>query len=190
MIDKIESIINKFKTNQVDDINTIKSDFLSINTSKYHLNNGHEITRDLVVKPLKDAAMVIPRTINNSFLMVIQPRIATKKGVAIEFPAGYIEENEDSLHGIERELEEETGYVSNQLEILRQYYTDIGTCSSTLTLCLATNCIKVKEQKLDADEYVEYIELTFDEILELVEKKYIVDGNTLFAIEIIKNMNK
>ena len=190
MIEKIDKVIEYFKTNEIENISTIKSDFLSINTSKYHLNNGETITRDLVVKPLKDAAMVIPKTIDNKYLMVIQPRVSTKKGVAIEFPAGYIEEGEDVIKGVERELEEETGYSSNQLEILREYYPDIGACCSMIYLCIAYECKKVREQHLDNSEYIEYIEVTLEELLELVEKKYIVDGNTLLAIEIIKNMNK
>jgi ADP-ribose pyrophosphatase len=180
--------IDKFKVNKIENINTISSDFLSINTSKYYLNNGEIITRDLVIKPLKDAAMVIPKTIDNKYLMVIQPRIATKNGVAIEFPAGYIEENENAIDGIKRELVEETGYESNHIEILREYYPDIGACSSMVTLAIADNCKKVADQHLDSDEFIEYIEVTFEEIEELLQNKYIVDGNTILAIEILRNM--
>ena len=189
MYEKIEKAIEQFKIIKVENINIVTSDFLSVNTSKYYLNNGEVITRDLVVKPLGDAAMVIPRTKDNRYVMVIQPRIATKRGITIEFPAGFIEDKEDVLTGMKRELEEETGYTSNQLEILREYYPDIGACSSMVTLAIAYNCEKVQEQKLDNDEFIEYIELTLNEIEELIDKKYIVDCNSLLAIEIIKNMN-
>ena len=183
----IKKIIQKYQYHNVENLKTIKPNFLTLNIKKYYLNNGQTIIRDTLIKPTMKAAMIIPETTNNTYLMVIQPRVATKHGVTIEFPAGLINDNEDIVTGIKRELLEETGYEAHNIVKLTEYYQDTATTSSTLTLLKANNCQKIKEQKLDKDEFITYIELTMEEIDELIKEKYIVDGNSLFGITLIKN---
>lgn len=65
---------------------------------------------------------------NNEILTVIEPRVFTKHTVAVSFPAGYIEKDEDVYHAALRELKEETGYVPSKLELLDSFYQDEG-CS-------------------------------------------------------------
>lgn len=182
--------IDLYKINKTEEISTTKGSFLKIVTRKYHLNNNETIIRDTLERPCNKAAMIIPKTINNKYLMVIQPRVCTKRGVTVEFPAGLIDNDEDVIAGIKRELIEETGYDCDNIQILREYYQDPGASDMMLSLTLANNCQKVTEQKLDDDEWISFIELTFDEILELVNNNYIVDGNTLFCIEILTCLEK
>ena len=39
------------------------------------------------------------------------------------------------------------------------------------------------EQSLDRDEYIEYVEAYFDEVLELLEEGTINDANSIIALE-------
>ena len=189
MIEEIEKLIKKYSHHKVEDLGTYKPGFLAINIKKYYLNNGATIIRDTLIKPTKRAAIIIPKTINNTYIMVVQPRVATKRGVTVEFPAGLIEDNENIIEGVKRELLEETGYTCSNVKMQTEYYQDTATTSSTLAILSADHCQKVQEQKLDNDEFITYIEVTLKDIEELINKNYIVDGNTMLAVALIKLKN-
>lgn len=161
-----------------------KAKFLQSEVYTCTLNNGKIITREKLIKGGREgsAAIIVPITIDNQILTVIEPRVFTREGVGIGFPAGYIEEGEEPEVAAKRELEEETGYVSDELIELDLFYQDEG-CSSALNhIFLALNCIKEKEQKLDKDEIIQYMLFTYDEILELEKLGYITGANTKLAI--------
>ena len=116
-------------------------------------------------------------------LLVVQPRVFSKLTVGIEFPAGYVEDDEDPSISAARELEEETGYKANKMILLAKYYQDEG-CSGAFNYCyLALDCKKVSDQHLDKDEYIRYFECTFEEALELYELGYICGVNSTVALE-------
>lgn len=187
MINKIKECEELYKIIKTDDLGTFKANFLSINTSKYYLNNNHTIIRDNLIKPCFKAAMIIPKISDDKYLMVIQPRVATLKGITVEFPAGLINDDETIIDGVKRELLEETGYSCEHPKLLIEYYQDTAVSPATISLVMADNCHKIKEQKLDEDEFVTYIEVSLDDIYTLIKEKYIVDGNTLLCYEFIKN---
>lgn len=175
-------LLNLIKNNQV-------SSFLKSEVYTCYLSNGRIITREKLIKGDKagSAVIIIPITLNNEILTVIEPRVFTKEGYGIGFPAGYIEDGEEALVSARRELEEETGYTSDNLIELDSFYQDEG-CSSALNhIFIALNCIKVKEQKLDEDEIIKYMLFTYDELLELERLGYIKGANTKLAITKIKN---
>ena len=67
-----------------------------INVEKYliELNNGEVITREKILKgnTSGNASIVLPVTVDGNVILVVQPRVFTKSGVGIEFPAGYVDE--------------------------------------------------------------------------------------------------
>lgn len=189
MNDKIIKCMEQYKTKEINKRYIVESDFLKIENSDYTLNNGIVLNRDLLIKPSSKAVMVIPKTIDNRYLVVVQPRVATELGVSIEFPAGLVDNDEDCINAVKRELKEETGYISDDIEIIREYYQDTASCSSTISICKAFNCVKVSEQNLDSDEFISFFELSMDELLKLVDLGLICDGNTLYGIEMLKQLN-
>ena len=167
----------------------IDSNFLHSEVYTCHLNNGRIITREKLIKGGKDgsAAIIVPVTTDNQILTVIEPRVFTKEGVQVSFPAGYIEEGELPVEAARRELEEETGYVSDELIEVDSFYQDEG-CSSALNhIFIANGVRKEKEQQLDQDEIIKYMLFTYDEILELERLGYIKGANTKLAITRIKD---
>jgi tetratricopeptide (TPR) repeat protein len=66
---------------------------------------------------------------------------------------------------------------------LDEFYQDEGCSGALNKIFVARNCKKKYAQKLDEDEIVEYITLTFEEIKELLNNKYIMGGHTKLAIE-------
>jgi ADP-ribose pyrophosphatase len=64
----------------------------------------------------------------------------------IELPAGLIgdhDEGEDTLTSAGRELEEETGYRADRLEIIGEFFSSPGMVSESFTLVRATGLNKV-----------------------------------------------
>lgn len=165
-----------------------------INVEKYmvELANGIVIPREKIVKNGKDgnAVIILPLTEDNNILLVVQPRVFTNATVCVELPAGYIEDGESPIIAGKRELEEETGYVPEQMELLASYYQDQGCSAAYNYSMLALNCKRVKTQSLDKDEFIRYFECSFEEAIELVDCGYITDIQSQFTIEKAKSLVK
>ena len=154
------------------------------------LNSGEIITREKLLKGNKNgsAAIVLPITTNNEVILVIEPRVFTKKTVGIGLPAGYIEDGETPIDSARRELKEETGYETKEIISLGGFYQDMG-CSSAYNECfLAANCVKTGKQKLDESEYIKYFKCYFQEALELIDLGYIEGANTIITFEKVKKI--
>ena len=166
--------------------------FINVESYNCKLQNGIIIPREKIVKGGSDgnAAIILPITKEGNTLLVVQPRVFTKETVCVELPAGYLEKDEDPLTAGKRELEEETGYVPEEMKLLASFYQDQG-CSATYNhSMLALGCKKTKEQNLDKDEIIRYFECSFDEAVELVDRGYITDIQSQFTIEKAKSLVK
>ena len=130
--------------------------------------------------------MIAPQ-INNEFLVTIEPRVFTEKGVAVSFPAGYIEKNETPLDAAKRELKEETGYVSDKFIHLDSYYQDEGVSSAYNHSFLAQDAKKMFDQKLDENEIIKYMTFTYEELLEIEKMGYLSGSNTKLTLCRIKD---
>ena len=163
--------------------------FINVESYNCKLQNGIIIPREKIVKGASNgnAVIIFPVTKEGNTLLVVQPRVFTKETVCVELPAGYMEEGESPETAGRRELEEETGYVPEKIELLASYYQDQGCSTAYNYSMLALNCKKVKEQNLDKDEVVHYFECSFDEAVELVERGYITDIQSQFTIEKAKS---
>lgn len=166
--------------------------FLDVEKYECELANGMVILREKLVKGGKDgsAAIIIPITVDQEFLVVVEPRVFTEETVGIGFPAGYIERGENIINGALRKLKEETGYVPNKIFEVDSFYQDEG-CSRALNhILLAEDCRKIYVQSLDRDEFVEYMLFNYDELFELERYGYIKGANSKLALEKIKTLKR
>jgi ADP-ribose pyrophosphatase len=62
-----------------------------------------------------DVAVIVPFLENDNLVMIRQYRYPLRK-VLLEFPAGHIENGDDAAKAAERELLEETGYMTNNID--------------------------------------------------------------------------
>lgn len=183
--EELKEYLNELKTIEVikRDIENNKK-FLQSEAYSFKLNNGLIIPREKLLKGNNDgsAAIIMPITVNNEILTVIEPRVFTDLTVGVGFPAGYIEQGEEPYIGALRELREETGYVTDDIFEIDSFYQDEGISSALNRIYLANNCIKKYEQKLDKDEIVRYMLFTYEELLELEKMGYIRGCNTKLAL--------
>lgn len=154
------SIIDYYKdTVQVPNGNIVKWDFI-----------GH-----------KGAAAIVPVREDGKILMVRQYRNALDRET-LEIPAGGLNSiDEPTLHGAARELEEETGYRTEDLEFLITIRTTVAFCNEKIDIYVAKNLQKSK-QNLDEDEFINVEAYTVEELMEKIYDCTIQDSKTICAI--------
>jgi ADP-ribose pyrophosphatase len=135
----------------------------------------------LKAKGKGDAAVIVPLTEEGKFVIIVESRPNVPGGYAVEFPAGMVDPGEDHKAAAKRELEEETGYVTDDLEELEWHYQDQGCSQAVIKSFLARNCKKVAKQNLDEDETISSIEMTYDEVTELIKNNEIADSGSRLA---------
>ena len=127
------------------------------------------------------AAAVLPVKDDGKILMAKQYRNALDR-FTIELPAGGLNgKDEPGIVCASRELEEETGYRSDNLEHLITIRTTIAFCNEQIEIYIARDLEKT-QQHLDVGEFVEVVEFTIDELVEMVYNSTIQDSKTISAI--------
>lgn len=98
-----------------------------------------------------------------------------------ELPSGLIEVGETPQEAAVRELEEETGYLTDQLIDLGAFYPSFGSTNEIIYLFAAV-CSEAREQRLDDTEVLEIEELTLEELKELVASGEFMHGAGIAAL--------
>ena len=185
VLEELKNIISEFKTIKKEKVESHDNNFMEIEKYKYYLNNGKSIIRETINKNGGDgsASIILPIDTDNNTILIIEPRVNTKLGVGIGFPAGYIEKGENPEEAARRELLEEVGYEASKMIELASYYQDEGCCRGYNHIYLALGCKKISKQNLDDSEIIKYMKIKIDEAYYLADMKYIEGVNSLMALE-------
>jgi 8-oxo-dGTP pyrophosphatase MutT (NUDIX family) len=116
-----------------------------------------------------DSASVICVTERGTILYETQTQPHKEKPFD-SLPCGGIEEGEDAFVGAKRELLEETGYASDDWELMK------NTRPSTrmdwnIFAYVCRGAKKVAEQKLEVGERIEVLEISFEELLDRADRE-------------------
>ena len=113
--------------------------------------------------------------------MVRQYRNALDR-YTLEIPAGALDaEDEPGCDCAARELEEETGYRSDDLEWLITLRTTVAFCNERIEVYVAKNLIPSK-QHLDEDEFIDLKAYSLDELKEKIFNGEIEDAKTVASL--------
>ena len=146
--------------------------------------NGNIVTWDFIGH--KGAAAVVPVTEEGKILMVRQYRNALDRET-LEIPAGGLNGvDEPTREAAARELEEETGFSSKQLELLISIRTTVAFCDEKIDIYVARELEK-SHQKLDEDEFINVEAYSVEELCEMIYAGKIEDSKTISAIMSYKN---
>lgn len=141
--------------------------------------NGNVAKWDLIDH--KGAAAVVAVRDDGKLLMVRQYRNALERET-LEIPAGGLNgRKEPTDQAAKRELEEETGYTCDKLELLNSIYTTVAFCNEKIDIYLARN-LKPGKQHLDEDEYLNVEAYSLEELKQMVFDCKIQDSKTICAI--------
>ncbi|WP_455719896.1 NUDIX domain-containing protein [Agathobacter sp.] len=137
----------------------------------------------------KGAAAVLPVLEDGRIIMVRQYRNALERET-LEIPAGCRDfVGEDTKICAARELEEETGYRSDDISYLLSLRTTVAFCNESIDVYLAQN-LKKGEQHLDDAESIDVEIYTVKELCDMIYAGKIQDSKTVSAILAYSNMIK
>lgn len=151
---------------------------IKVKVDEVLLPNGNTAKREIVNH--QGAVAVMPLTDDGKMIAVRQFRKPLERTI-VEIPAGKLEPGEEPLACAIRELEEETGYVAEKLELLSSFYTSPGFADEILHVYVATGLTK-GESRPDEDEFVDVLELTLEEAQQLHRTGEIRDAKTVVAL--------
>ena len=174
MINNLNEIIESLKVKEKRLITSLEEGYLGKRVYEVLLNDGTKRRCEQITKRKDngDAVVIIPITEMGNLIMIVESRPIVKETVAISFPAGMVDKGEDALTAAKRELFEETGYVSNNWQLIEWHYQDQGCSKAIIKTFLAEGVYKVAEQHLDGTENLKVIEVEKQELDNLMNKAY------------------
>ncbi|HEM5595797.1 TPA: NUDIX hydrolase [Streptococcus suis] len=179
-----------FEEKTIERTEIFKGHIFDVVVDDVQLSDGTMSKRELIFH--RGAVCILAVTPEGKMILVKQYRKAIERAI-YEIPAGKLElGEEDTLEDAAlRELEEETGYTSDKLTLLADFYSAIGFCNERIRLYLADNLIKVENPRpMDEDEVIELHEVTLEDALNLLATGDICDAKTIMAIQYLQLMRK
>ncbi|MEM5346054.1 NUDIX domain-containing protein [Paraburkholderia azotifigens] len=151
--------------------------FMTVKCDTVRLPDGKHATREYVKHP--GAVMVIPLFDDGRVLMESQYRYAMGK-VMVEYPAGKLDPNEDSLTCAKRELLEETGYTAREYIYLTRVHPIISYSTEFIDIYVARG-LTSGERKLDDGEFLETFIAKVSDVSEWVRTGQVSDVKTIIG---------
>ena len=103
--------------------------------------------------------------------------------MTLEIPAGGLNGREEPTdQAAMRELQEETGYHTDHVELLTSIYTTVAFCNEKIDIYLARGLKDRGNQHLDEDEFVDVKAYKLEELKEMIFEGKIQDSKTMAAI--------
>ena len=154
--------------------------FIAISRDKVRLPNGNESQRVVVRHP--GAACVLAVTEQDEVVFVRQWRYALGQAL-LELPAGKLETGEDPAVCALRELEEETPYRADSVELMRTFFTAPGFCDEKMYVYRAVGVQEGSRLQPDQDEFVETVLLNKAGVRTALQAGEISDAKTIVALQ-------
>lgn len=156
-----------------------KGAIIDLEVHDIELPDGQTSKRELVYH--NGAVAVCAINPDNQVILVRQYRKPAEKTL-LEIPAGKLEINEERESAAKRELEEETGYIAENLELITEMYGSPGFSNEKISIYLAKD-LKIGEMNLDDDEFIEIETYNIEEITVMLQNKEIEDAKTIIALQ-------
>ncbi len=165
----------------------LKSDFVidnqwcRVRQDQVKLSDGI-IIDDYFVNVRPEIALILPITPNKEIVFVRQYRHGVQE-ILLELPAGAFDpEKEDSLTAAKRELEEETGYIAQELIFMTTIYDNPVKDDNKIHIFLGLNVEKIGKIELDVTEEIEVVLVPVDQVIGKIRSGEICVAGTISTI--------
>lgn len=159
-----------------------KAGFRKLIKKTFELPNG-EVT-DFDIKKEGPAVCILAMTPEQNVILTKQFRPGPEK-ILLEMPGGHVENKEQAESAAARELLEETGFQGKL-----QFVGESLDCAYSTMIrynFVATDCVKIKEQQLDATEFIEVVEMPIQEFREYIKTGQTTDVESAYlALDFLK----
>ncbi len=155
---------------------------LHVKLDEATLPNGKVAKREVVEHP---GGVVALATLPNGKVLLVKQFRYPLGNFLYELPAGKLDPGETPLVSIQRELEEETGYLADKWEEILAIYTSPGFCNERITIFKATGLHPSSQARREEDEFIEVLEVSFNELRDMIQAKTLIDAKSICAIGLI-----
>jgi len=160
--------------------------WMEVGEEKVELPDGREIDGFLWIRTRDFVAMVA--VTERDEVILVRSYKHGPRTVSLAVPAGYIEEGEEPLAAAKRELQEETGYASEDWVSLGRYVIDGNYGVSTEHIFLARGARKVSEPASGDLEEMEVVAVPLGEISAYVRRGEVVQLSSAAALALAEQM--
>jgi len=124
---------------------------------------------DATILEFRSWANILALTKNHEAVLIKQYRHGVQE-VLWEIPGGVVEDGEDPLEGVKRELLEETGYTASEFIQVGKLYPNPALQTNSMYCFLALDVEKTGEQNLDDGEDIEVHLVPLDELFAMTKR--------------------
>lgn len=161
----------------------LDSPYMIVWQDSVRLPNGLVID-DYSLADLPDGVLVVATDENDNMIMFDEYKYAVDDTV-LTFPAGGIDGDESVLEAAKRELLEETGYYSEEVELLSKLYPYPSKINHTDYIVRVKNAKKIADRRLEATESIgEVVLISASELKQLRKSGRINTSYVMAAVSL------
>jgi len=146
--------------------------------------NGTTMKYEIISGTGSGAVMVVPFIEND--IIFIKEYAAAIDDYMITFPKGKIDKGETIEEAANRELQEEVGYKSKDIKLIKKLYLAPGYIDH-MTYVMVAKELSVSSLSGDEPEELEVIRVHRDDVINFLDKNEIIDSRVHAALNIIEN---
>jgi len=146
--------------------------------------NGTTMKYEIISGTGSGAVMVVPFIEND--IIFIKEYAAAIDDYMNTFPKGKIDKGETIEEAANRELQEEVGYKSKDIKLIKKLYLAPGYIDH-MTYVMVAKELSVSSLSGDEPEELEVIRVHRDDVINFLDKNEIIDSRVHAALNIIEN---
>jgi 8-oxo-dGTP pyrophosphatase MutT (NUDIX family) len=150
---------------ELEDATVLDAHVFSVKKHRRRSADGREATYFTLASPdwVNIVATTADETGRTCFVMVRQFRHGSMR-VSLEFPGGVVDPGEDPRAAVVRELEEETGYVADSVQLAGSVNPNPALMGNRCHTFVARDVRRARTQDLDHNEIIDVVLVPVDEI--------------------------
>ena len=163
-----------------------KSGLFAIEQIDLTFSNGEQRQYERMMGTGRGAVMVIPM-IDDETMLLVREYCAGTHSYILGFPKGLIDEGELAEQAANRELQEEIGYGTEQLQKVSELMMAPAFFNAKMTIYLATQLYRAKLEG-DEPEPLEVVSWPIKDYKELLQQTDFTEARSIAALMLVRDL--